>query len=284
MWSGVYNSDMVARGSTSADDLIARLGQLGDLRVWSVIITIFGDAVMPRGGVVPASALSALTDRLGIRPEALRVALYRLAKDGWITRRKSGRNSFYGLSETGAAEFLSASRRIYARAPQLHGPWRLAALPHLTEPARAAQDKLMRAAGFLPLSPVLFLAPVQAGKPPAGAAVVEGDFLAPPDWARKALGPQPLQQDYARLEAALADTRKSITRGTPIQSLEAAALRVLVIHQWRRLLLRHADLPPEVLPKAWRGEACRAAVLALHETLSPEADLWLDQAIGQHNG
>lgn len=279
MRARVYNATMVPRASTSADDLIVSLNQLGDLRVWSVIITIFGDAVMPRAGVVSASALSALADRLGIRPEALRVALYRLAKDGWITRRKSGRNSFYALSGTGRTEFLPASRRIYAPAPQLRGPWRLAAWPHLTEPARAAMDKRMRAAGFLPLSSGLFLGPVQADNPPEGAVIVEGDLLTLPDWARTALAPEPLQQEYARLEAVLTDIRTSIDSGVPVRKLEAATLRILLIHQWRRLLLRHADLPAEVMPAVWRGEACRSAVLDLHASLSPEADLWLDQAI-----
>ena len=190
---------MATKVQASPVELSGKLNRLGDLRVWSVIITIFGDAVVPRGGVVPASALSAITERLGIRPEALRVALYRLAKDGWVTRRKSGRNSFYALSDTGRAEFLSASQRIYASGPQLRAPWRMASLAPMTEPKRAAQEKLMRAAGFLPLTPVLFLGPTQAGKAPAGAAVLEGAHLALPDWARAALAPEALQQEYTLL-------------------------------------------------------------------------------------
>ena len=66
--------------------MIDTLAALGDLRVWSVIITIFGDSVQPRGGTVAATTLARITGRMAIRPEALRVALHRLARDGWLER------------------------------------------------------------------------------------------------------------------------------------------------------------------------------------------------------
>ncbi|MFN3145743.1 MAG: hypothetical protein ACE368_11065 [Paracoccaceae bacterium] len=48
------------------DALFAPFLALGPLRVWSVIITIFGDSVGPRGGTVPASALAEIGGRIGI--------------------------------------------------------------------------------------------------------------------------------------------------------------------------------------------------------------------------
>ncbi|MCG6903178.1 MAG: hypothetical protein LJE68_10895 [Rhodobacter sp.] len=267
--------------SATSDDLIARLTTLGDLRVWSVIITIFGDAVMPRGGTVSASALSALTARLNIKPEALRVALFRLAKDGWITRAKSGRNSFYRLSERGRREFLPASRRIYADAPKLHGPWRLALLPPGTEQDRAALDQGMRDLGFLPVASGAYLGPAQAGDAPRQVLTVTGMLRDAPRWTRAELGPDALQRDYVRLESTLLTCQRSLPAIADLPGADAAALRIILIHQWRRLLLRHADVPPEVLPENWRGEACRTAVLDLHRTLSDRADPWLDGAIGK---
>lgn len=265
---------MTAQAHTATNDLIARLNQLGDLRVWSVIITVFGDAVMPRGGTVPASALSAITDRLSIKPEALRVALYRLAKDGWITRAKSGRNSFYALSDRGRAEFLPASRRIYADAPALSGPWRLLGLPPMPETIRARRESQLRAAGVLPLTATLYLAPAQTSPPPPDMIALTGELTNLPDWARSALAPEALQRDYATLA-------KTLENGAaPSDPLDAVALRTLLIHQWRRLLLRHADLPPQMMPKDWRGEVCRSHVLTLYKTLSPLADPWLDANIG----
>ncbi len=262
--------------SSAPKTAIQTLGALGDLRVWSVIITIFGDAVMPRGGKVSATALATLTDRLGIKPEALRVALFRLGKDGWITRSKRGRNSYYALTKRGRETFLPASRRIYAKATTLSGPWHIAALGPGTEADRAVCEDRLADMGYVRLTPMLFLGAANGPKPPSEVLVISGILHQLPDWAHNALAPDSLQQDYARLETVLLDLCKA---PLPRDPETAAALRVLLVHQWRRMLLRHADLPAEVLPKNWRGEACRALVLGLYQALSETADPWLDNII-----
>ncbi len=269
-WVAMAEIDAVSSGG-----MIDRLGEFGTPPVWSLVITVFGDSVMPRGGVVSAGTLSSIFQRLSIRGEALRVALHRLAKDGWIVRHRLGRNSHYALSDRGRAKFLPASRRIYASAPVLDGPWRLVALrqpPHL--------ETAMSEAGFLRLSPTLFLGPRQAGRPPANVEAIVGDVRHLPDWARSALAPEPLQMDYQRLHSVLSEQVATLRTTAGPEPLDAVGLRTLLIHHWRRLLLRHADLPAAVMPKGWRGEECRALVLTLHETLSRSADPWLDGAIG----
>lgn len=247
---------------------IRALSSLGEMRVWSLVITIFGDAVAPRNGVVPASALQAILERLGVKPEATRVALHRLVKDGWITRQKSGRQSYYGLTRRGEDEFLTARRRIYADAPQLHDPWRLV----VGELGDDASD-------LIPIAPSVWLGH-SGSHPPEAAMVLSGTIDALPDWVATKLAPDPLQSDYVQLEAALETAEKH----PPSDAAEAAALRILGVHQWRRLLLRHPDLPPSFFPKGWRGEACRAIFISLHETLSLQADPWLDRAIGRFGG
>jgi phenylacetic acid degradation operon negative regulatory protein len=240
---------------------IAALTALGEMRVWSVLVTIFGDAAQPRGSTVPATALQAILERIGIKPEAMRVALHRLVKDGWIARERAGRQSFYGLTQKGEAEFGAARRRIYAPAPALSDPWRLV----VTE---------TRAEGLIPLGRNAFLS--LEGGWPEDALVVTGTLDALPDWASQALAPEPLPDEYAALEAALSEAQNTVVT----EAAEAAALRILVIHQWRRLLLRHPDLPAAFFPEGWRGEACRALVLSLHRQLSEQADPWLDEMIG----
>lgn len=252
------------------DQAMAGLIAFGEMRVWSVIITIFGDAVEPRGGTVAATTLGAITERLGIKPEALRVALYRLVKDGWIERRKSGRNSFYTLSRRGQAEFLPAKRRIYATGPMLTGPWRVAVLPAPDETvARACEG-----AGYLRLAPTVFLGSDAAGAPPPGVLEAAPLTTALPDWGRAALGPAQVAADYLRLGTFFAELE------VPADPLDACALRILMVHHWRRVLLRHADVPAQMLPQGWQGETCRAMFLSRHAALSVVADPWLNTEIG----
>ncbi|MEL6795067.1 MAG: phenylacetic acid degradation protein, partial [Pseudomonadota bacterium] len=99
------------------DQLIERLHGEGRLRVWSLAVTIFGDAVAPRGGSIAMSDLSTLLERLGAEPGAVRTAMSRLARDGYVERAKDGRRSFYRLAPAAAAEFQRATARIYAAQP-----------------------------------------------------------------------------------------------------------------------------------------------------------------------
>ena len=103
--------------STSPLKLIEELQESGALKVWSLIITFFGDAVEPRGGIVAASTLQSVMEVMGVGSGAVRTACSRLAKDGWIVRQKQGRNSFYRLSDMGHAPFRKASQQIYTAPP-----------------------------------------------------------------------------------------------------------------------------------------------------------------------
>ncbi len=258
--------------------LFAPLLALGPLRVWSVIITVFGDSVKPRGGIVPASALAEIGGRLGIGQAALRVASHRLTRDGWLTRDRRGRRSYYALSPRGVAEFDPATRRIYAPAPALCGPWALAVTdPALPQSRRDVTDAALAAAGYLPAGPALWLGHGGSGPAPDDVFTITGTPGTMPGWLADALTPPSLTRDYADLHKALEATAKAV-QAVPPDPLAAIGLRTLVVHRWRRLLLRHADLPAAFLPRDWQGEDCRGMVLDLHARLRPAAETWLDQA------
>jgi phenylacetic acid degradation operon negative regulatory protein len=50
-----------------------------------------------------------------------------------------------------------------------------------------------------------------------------------------------------------------------------AALRTLLVHDWRRIALRAPDLPDALAPPDWTGAETRAAVRALLDRLGPQA-------------
>ena len=112
---------------------IARLHGNGRLRVWSLIITFFGDAVALRGGRVALSTLQDAMGLLNIEPGAVRTALSRLAGEGWVEREREGRLSFYKLTDQGHAAFDEPTKRIYAGAARdWDGEWTVAIEPEDT--------------------------------------------------------------------------------------------------------------------------------------------------------
>ena len=86
-------------------------------RTGSIIITVFGDAIVPRGGSVWLGTLLEFFKALDIDGGVVRTAMSRLAADGWFEREKVGRNSFYRLVKKGRQTFDTATRHIYDPPP-----------------------------------------------------------------------------------------------------------------------------------------------------------------------
>src|ERR1700730_10029823 len=86
-------------------------------RTGSIVITVFGDAIVPRGGSVWLGTLLEFFEALDIDSGVVRTAMSRLATDGWLERNKIGRNSFYRLAKKGQQTFAAATKHIYDPAP-----------------------------------------------------------------------------------------------------------------------------------------------------------------------
>jgi phenylacetic acid degradation operon negative regulatory protein len=253
----------MTQGILQSKQAITRLVEFDRLRVWSVVVTIFGDAVVDRGGVVASSTLATLVSEMGVKPEAFRVAMSRLTKDGWIERTKKGRLSYYQLSQKGSVIFGQATQRIYAKSPGPKEGWRLVVMPSAVEDAPS---------DAITLGGRTYL--TRAKEDVADGLVMSGLIEAIPDWAKDRIGPKEIRDKYRDLYVVLSEI--SVQGSTP---LEAAVLRSLIVHQWRRLVLRHADLPLSFFPTDWQGEVCRTIVHQLLADLAPAANAWFDTEI-----
>ena len=105
---------MTADVATAAAELIARFRRQRPLRGGSLIVTIFGDSILPRGGAVTLGSLIALAAPFGLNERLVRTATARLAKEGWLEGHRAGKRSEYHLSHDGRERFAEATRRIYS--------------------------------------------------------------------------------------------------------------------------------------------------------------------------
>jgi len=114
--------------SKQLESLIAQLHGDGSLKVWSLIITFFGDSIVNRGGNVSANTVHTVLERIDIGSGAVRTAFSRLASDGWVERQKVGRRSYYQLTDNGMRLSCDAAQRIYSpveSAKKQQGSWLL---------------------------------------------------------------------------------------------------------------------------------------------------------------
>src|SRR5579871_3000937 len=100
------------------------------IRGGSLLITLFGDAIAPRGGVVTLGSLIRLAAPFGLTERLVRTSVGRLAQDEWLVARREGRLSEYRLTPWGQERFAEATQRIYSKGPAAwDGHWSLLILP-----------------------------------------------------------------------------------------------------------------------------------------------------------
>lgn len=260
--------------------LLERFHAAKPVRAWSLIITLYGDAVVPRGGTLWLSSLTAIMGLFGIDAGHVRTAMSRLTADGWLERGRVGRNSYYRLSPRGERDFAAATRKIYfAGERPFDGRLRLALVgPGVDD--RAALRPALEQAGFVALSPTAYVA---AADPPAEVAGLDGVFLLAADageagraLAASAWKLSPLADAYRGFIDQFGPLDVALD-GEPLADADALVVRTLLIHQFRRCVLRDPDLPAALLPPGWPGHAARMLASHIYRRVVPGAERYLDQ-------
>lgn len=249
-------------------------------RTPSVVVTVFGDAILPRGGSVWLGTLLAFFGTIGIADGAVRTAVSRLAAEGWLARERIGRNSHYRLAEKGRATFEAATRAIYNPRPiPFDGGLTLVVLD-AADPGREAARAALEAAGFGSPAPSLWIAPGSPAIPDAAAGAValqaragvaEAVRLAGQAWRLDRLA-----GGYRRFLATFAPFAAVLRSGARPSDADAFAARIMLIHSFRRVALRDPDLPPALLPEGWPGAEARSLCARLYGDLLDGSERWLD--------
>ncbi len=249
------------------DTTVQQLNDPQNQRVWSVIVSLFGDLAQDKGAQISGSALTRIITPMGIKPEAIRVALHRLRKDGWIESARAGRASIHYLTEYGRNQSAAVTPRIYGRSAAAPGDWHV--LIAEDGSGQATLDEALLLPNYVAVNRTTTLGhgPIPHNLDDILAAKVSS--IAVPSWLKKRLFPLQLCEACQELQQDLEQIAPPPTRLTPAQT---GTLRTLIVHRWRRVVLRHPDLPSGFHPENWTGETCRTLVFALLDKL-PRPDL-----------
>jgi phenylacetic acid degradation operon negative regulatory protein len=247
------------------------------LRAGSLLITVFGDSIAPRGGAVTLGSLIRLAAPFGLTERLVRTSVARLARDGWLAARRSGRRSEYRLTRTGTERFAQATRRIYGESPSVwDGKWTLVVVP-AGRPRRAQVREELRWLGFGQLNPSLFAHPswLRNVPGPEDALLLHGistDLgndrrLATHGWDLKDLA-----RRYRRFVASFAPVESLLGPATALPADTAFLVRTLLIHEYRKIHLRDPLLPPALLPSNWVGASAYEVCRRLYARVFPAAE------------
>lgn len=280
------------------EDLISRL----DLRANSLIITIFGDALMPRGGTAWLGSLIGLAACFGISERLVRTGVYRLAREGWLASRTRGRRSYYSLTPAGQAKFEAAQRRIYAGQPlPWDDNWRLVQiLPDMSQAERTLLRRELTFLGMGQVSPTLFAHPSADGRLihatidelGLGAKVI-ALRAAMEDWvpaatlralAREAWSLDALGREYEDFEDHFRDVAERIEKTPDLTLRDHFTLRILLIHDYRRILLKDPQLPDDLLSPDWQGRRARELCARVYRLVAARAEAFIDAEVETFDG
>lgn len=273
-------------GATGSDDrsadreaatLIARFAARRPLRAAAFIVTLYGDAIVPRGGLVWLGNVIEVCGAVGISETLVRTAVSRLVSGGHLTGSREGRRSYYRLTPDSLTAFEAAAEVIY-RTPTVpdDGQWRLLIVPQDRDDEALRQE--IAACGYAMIAPGLAARPgPPAAPPPAGLLAFEGEFSAKADrttlrtltaeaWGLRALDRayRAFLQDFRPLLAAL--------KRASLEPELALAARLLLVHDYRHIVLQDPALPRSLLPADFAGAEARRLFARLYGRLQAAAD------------
>jgi phenylacetic acid degradation operon negative regulatory protein len=254
--------------------LLARFQRQRPVRTGSLLVTVLGDSIAPRGGIVTLGSLIRLGEPFGLPERLVRTSVGRLANEGWLSSNREGRQSEYFLTDHGKNRFAEATSRIYREAPQSWDrSWTLLLLPQgsrqkslreemlwlgfgqisagvLAHPSRSVEDTRSQLADLKLGKGVVLMRAASEGELADRALLAAG-------WDLAELGGH-----YQRFVNAFTPVRAHVESRGKMPPEAAFVVRTLLIHEYRKIHLRDPLLPSSLLPPDWIGaqayELCRS--------------------------
>ena len=214
-------------------------------RTGSIVITVFGDAIVPRGGSVWLGTLLEFFETA--RHRRRRGAYRDVAADrrGWFERHKVGRNSFIGWCRAGGRPRYRHQTYLWCAGLRLDRAVRTAADRQWRRSRRLARGA--EEAGFGSPLPGVWVAPSGVPVPEEAAGAIRLEVSAEDESGRRLLSESwPLERTadaYQKFMKTFEPLHSWIERGEQLADADAFTARILLIHHYRRVVLRDPLLP-----------------------------------------
>ncbi len=262
----------------------------GTLNPRSLLFTLYGDYVHPLGKEEAyVGSLVRVAAEFGVSQNALRSAVSRMTREGWLSARRSGDRPRYRLTPRGLALIEEGAGRIYGRHREgWNGQWLLVSYS-LPERRRGQRDRLRQGLSFLGFGALgngLFVSPhdlraevrdlVLRSGVERDVTMQYGTLEWPRDPAELIERAWDLKEVERRYRHFVGDIRGQLADERRLDDREAFHRRFLLTHAYRRFPFVDPDLPDVLLPAGWIGLEARELFLKLNAALRERAErYWL---------
>lgn len=256
----------------------------------SFIYTLFGDFVhrdATANGELWAGSLIRLMGEFGLSEAAVRQAISRMSRQGWLAAAKRGNRSFYTLTDRGRLRVEAISPRIYGPVVEWDGRWRMLTYS-VAESRREGRDGLRKdltVLGWAPLSASTWLSPNDALDSARVAADANGVLENVDLFVGEYRGPHTDRELLERcwdLPAIAEQYREFIAHYEPrlqnerarhaLHDDEAFVERMWLVHDYRKFTYVDPGLPSTLLPAHWPGTVAAAVFREYYALISKKAE------------
>jgi len=250
----------------------------------SALFDLYGDHLRSRGGQAPVAALVRLLAAVGIRAPAVRTAVSRMVRQGWLEPVRLPGGAGYRLTPRASEWLDEAAQRVYARGDRpWDGQWHLLVLGQAAD--RASRDRVRASLSYLGYAPVgtaVWVSP----RPAAGLASLLSSERLPAEQFRasydgdaagllaQAWDLDGLAAAYRQWLAWAASVSDGAGPGTPDEAVFAQ--RTALVHEWRKFLFSDPGLPAALLPADWPGHEAARFFRRESARLLPAASRFVD--------
>ncbi len=266
-------------------------------------MSIWGDSIAPHGGTVWLGSLIDLAESFGLNERVIRTSVFRLKQEKLLSSKQDGRRSFYTLTQTGQHRFEEATKRIYSHqiAPW-DGEWTLL----FTERRKLSDDKKRQLKmelswlGFGDLGSGLFAHPNSSHQSikriiadldiEKYVAIMRASGL--PDTeetpihilVQKGWDLAEIESGYTEFIDHFAPILEQLGEGNVLDAKKCFILRTLLVHDYRRALLKDPMLPDRLLPDVWNGNRAKALFRSTYLAIWEGAEEFLMQKFETETG
>jgi phenylacetic acid degradation operon negative regulatory protein len=264
----------------------------------SALFDLYGDYLRPRGGRAPVSTLVRLLSPLGIAAPAVRTAISRMVRQGWLHPHRLPSGPGYLLTPKAARRLDDAAARIY-RTSRMAWDGRFDLIVLEAPTTRRERQRLganLAYLGYGMLDERTWVA-TRPGEDVDNmlaeneiqferfTAAHTGGMSGAMGVVRRAWDLVAIAEAYEQFVEEQRQLLAAVTARSPDE--EAYAARFRLVHAWRTFLFRDPQLPPALLPENWAGGAAAGFFDRHAGRLRPAADRYVDHCLelaGRTNG